>query len=205
MAEFRRNPQIAATLRRALDVGARRAAQSCASLVRINLGRGARGTPSMPGSPPNVQTGLLRNSVGTKAIGPAHHRMIVTAKYARAQEFGHPGIVPKRGKYLPVPVNYIAQVLLKRSGGNLRAALPDGKFIPRKGKDPLLVGRSVQKTQRGYANGKAVIDKGVPVFVLKKRVVLPARPFVRPVLVSRRADFIAAAKAGVASVLKGAG
>jgi hypothetical protein len=159
----------------------------------------------MPGSPPNVQTGLLRNSVGTKAVGPAHHRMIVSARYARIHEFGGT-ITPLRAKALPVPLNFAAQVVLQRSGGNLRAAMPDGVVIPRKGgKPPLLVGRSKVKTQRGYSGKKRVIDNARPAFLLVKRVNMPKRPFVRPVLERRQADFIAAAKAGVASVLKGAG
>lgn len=203
MATYKRNPRIAATLTRALDTGAKRAAMTCASLVRINLGRGARGTPSMPGSPPNVQTGLLRNSVGTRKVATAFHRMIVAAKYARIHEFGGP--INARGKALPVPLNFAAQVVLQRSGGNLRAAMPDGVVITRKGRPPLLVGRSKIRTQRGYKGNRRVIDNARPAFLLVKRVNMPKRPFVRPVLERRQADFVAAARAGVASVLKGVG
>lgn len=203
MATYKRNPQIAATLTRAMDVGARRAAMTCASLVRINLGRGARGTPSLPGSPPNVQTGLLRNSVGTRKVATAFHRMIVAAKYARIHEFGGP--INASGKALPVPLNFAAQVVLQRSGGNLRAAMPDCVVIPRKGKPPLLVGRTKVSTQRGYKGQRRVIDRSRPAFLLMKRVNMPKRPFVGTVLSTRQADFVAAARAGVASVLKGGG
>lgn len=204
MAEFRRNPQINATIRQAANRGASRAAQVCASLVRRNLGRGAYGTPSAPGTPPNVQTGLMRNSINVQKVSDGFYRTISSARYSRIQEFG--GVVkPIRAKALPVPLNFAAKVVLQRSGGNLRAALPDAKVITRKGKPPLLVGRAKISTQKGYKGTKRNIDTSRPIFVLKKSVKMPKRPFFGPVLRNNRAELLTAAQVGVDAVLFGRG
>lgn len=202
VAEFRKNPQINATIRRAADRGAQRAAQTCASLVRRGLGRGAPGTPSQPGTPPNTQTGLLRNSINVRQVGPGFYRTLSAARYSRIQEFGGT-IRPVRAKALPVPLNHAAKVILQRSGGNLRAALPNARVINRPGKPPLLVGREKFASQKGYKGGKRVIDRSRPVFILKKSVRLPARPFFGPVLNRNRTELAAAARVGVEQVLKG--
>ncbi len=202
MAEFRKNPQINATIRKAANRGAQRAAQTCASLIRRGLGRGAYGTPSAPGTPPNTQTGLLRNSINVAKVSDGFYRTISAARYSRIHEFG--GIVrPVRAKAIPVPLNHAARVILQRSGGNLRTAMPNARIIKRRGKDSLLVGADKFASQKGYKGGKKVIDRSRPIFVLKKSVRIPARPFFGPVLNRNRTELVAAARQGVAEVMKG--
>lgn len=45
-------------------------------------------TPSVPGSPPAMITGRLRNSVTVREIGPGHVQVGGTTVYARIQELG---------------------------------------------------------------------------------------------------------------------
>jgi hypothetical protein len=203
VAEFRKNPQINATIRKAANRGAQRAAQTCASLIRRGLGRGAYGTPSAPGTPPNTQTGLLRNSINVAKVSDGFYRTISAARYSRIQEFGHPNVRPVKAKAIPVPLNHAAKVILQRSGGNLRAAMPNARVVNRKGKPPLLVGREKFSSQKGYKGGKKVIDRSRPAFLLVKQVRIPARPFFGPVLNRNRTELAAAARQGVAEVMKG--
>ena len=206
MATYRPNPAFAAKLRRAVDTGAARAAQLAASRVRNNLGRGARGTASAPGSPPNVQTGLLRNSIVVRKAGPAFYRMVSSAAYSRIHEFGgmiHPG--PGK-RALPVPINYAAKVLLQRVGpGGLKSAGVRMRMVKRPGKPPLLVGYDKYRTQKGYKGKRKVFVDERPVFLLAANVFMPKRPFVRPMIEGpeNRAVYIAAAREGVARVLNG--
>lgn len=162
------------------------------------------GTPSAPGSPPNTQTGLLRNSINVRKVGPGFYRTVSAARYSRIQEFGGT-IRPTRARALPVPLNHAAKVILQRSGGNLRAALPNARVINRKGKPPLLVGREKVATQKGYRKGKRAIDRSRPIFILKKSVRMPARPFFGPVLRGNREALVQAAQVAVDAVLFGKG
>lgn len=84
-----------------LDAGVRRATGRAAAVVEgaikgsfgvSGAGGGPIGRvtniPSAPGSPPNVQTGHLRNSIGYNIVGPAKARVGTNVEYGLYLEFG---------------------------------------------------------------------------------------------------------------------
>lgn len=125
------------------------------------------GNSSPAGGPPGVATGTLRRSVqidvGGLTRGDRPHAKIGTnVEYAAIHEFG--GTITARGGGLTVPIHPDA----KRASAQGKGARSFGdlKFIPRPGKDPLLVRDK---------NGTFEV-----MYVLKKSVVMPARPVWRP-------------------------
>ena len=135
-------------------------------LVQTELKRmvNRSGSPSSPGTPPGKDTGTLGRSIQVDAskITSLRVRIGTNLPYGRIQEFG--GVIrPKKVQRLPVPLNREAKLLQRR--GSLRSA--NLTLIPRRGKDSLLV----RKTKGGGIK---------PLFILKKSVTLPARPWVRP-------------------------
>jgi len=124
------------------------------------------GSPSSPGRAPGKDTGTLGRSiqVDRSQAGRLKVRIGTNLIYGRIQEEG--GVIrPKRVKRLPVPLNREAKFMLRR--GQLRSA--NLTYIPRGGRDPLLV----RKLPGGGIK---------PMFVLKKEVRLPARPWAKPSL-----------------------
>lgn len=126
----------------------------------------ARFTPSPPGGPPGTGTGDLRRSMAMTE--PANMRASITtsSKYARVHEYG--GILrPTTKKYLTVPVNVTA--------AKMRANTKDLRTLNltfRKGSNP---GHAfLFRTTKGK-NARSEL-----MFVLKRFVRLPARPFLRP-------------------------
>lgn len=184
-----------------VNAGVSAAAARAASHMRMGMSRGARWSSSPAGSSPNVQRGFLRNSIVSTPAVNFRAAAGSSARYAMLHEFGG-AITAKSTKYLPVPVNVPARRLLERLGGrSLRSE--DMKFIPGK-RNKLLVGRKAVRAIR-YAGGKARINmSGVPVFVLKPSVQLPARPWARPVLVNHAASIANAATAAAkARIVRG--
>jgi len=84
-----------------LDAGMRRATGRAAAALEaeIKTSFGASGAgggpvgrvtniPSAPGSPPSVQTGRLRNSIGYNVVGPARAQVGTNVEYGLYLEFG---------------------------------------------------------------------------------------------------------------------
>jgi hypothetical protein len=162
--EMRR--RIAAAVNAGLTAGA----QTAADGIRRGLGRGARFTPSPPGSPPNRQRGALAAAISHEPGKRLRAAAGVVRGFAYMIHERGGTITPKRSKYLPVPVNAAAKRIAET--GTLRGTRM--KYIPRRG-SPLLVGYTPRKVM---VQGRNI--GGVPVFVLKKSVRIPARPFVVP-------------------------
>lgn len=122
--------------------------------------------PSPPGSPPGTVDGNLRRSIALTE--PANMRAAITtsSKYARVHEYG--GIIrPTTKKYLTVPVNVTAAKMRKNTK-DLRTL----NLTFRKGSNP---GHAfLFRTTKGK-NARSEL-----MFVLKRFVRLPARPFLRP-------------------------
>jgi len=161
-----------------------------------NIGQGGRS--SQPGGPPAVKTGMLRRSFGVNGPGSINEirdggltvRIGTNLPYARIQEYG--GIIrPVNVKALPVPIGVEGQRVMREFGGDLRRA--DLTYIPRKGKDPLLV-RMI---------GKGKNARMQVLFVLKQSVRLPARPYMRPTVKLARSSMQREAQIGARRVMGG--
>ena len=153
-----------------LEKNVRQAVATSAIIMQreIKLTLSKSKSPSTPGTPPGVQTGHLRRSVQIDLSGLGNRnpqaRIGPNTPYARIHELGGT-IAPVNVKYLPVPIGEKGRAARRAAGATLRA-LKDLIFIRRKGKDPLLA----RKTKDGIE----------PLFVLKKAVKMPKRPYVKP-------------------------
>lgn len=147
--------------------------------------QGGSRQPSPAGSPPNVQTGNLRQSIQVDLseleTDPLRPRALVgpdsrLAPYARIQEFG--GEIRAKGGALTVPIGVEGRRAATEAAGRGVRSL-DLVFIKRKGgKNPLLA--------RKRADGTII-----PLFVLAKSVTLPPRPYIGPALVNARRRVLA--------------
>lgn len=202
------NPDGQARFYKAIHTAANAGLTRAATELKVWAQRGmgnrshGRGISSPPGTPPHVQRGDLLGSVSStistvlKASAGSNHPS------AMMHEKGGT-IRATRSKYLPVPLNLAAQRLLERSGattqfingpsggtgwltsGGLRNSGVQLDFIPRPGKPPLLVGRQGPRRAVGIMRGGGFMD-GTPVFILKKSIRLPARPWLMPALDKNR-------------------
>jgi len=142
-----------------------RALAKMAASVEGEVKRGMKGpSPSMPGSPPAVMDGVLRNSVthevdessGTARVG-------TNEKYAKIHELG--GTIKAKGGYMTFPVRVGSQI---KSGKRSRAKART---------------TSGQKVSGGKAGG-------VYRWVKVKEVRMPPRPFLRPALDKKQPSFL---------------
>ncbi len=142
-------------------------------LNKANSSLTSGGTPSTPGQPPAKRTGALARSIQAidVTIDPKKptYRVGTNLPYARIQEFGG-RIVPKKSRYLTVPIGVEGMRAAKRAKGNIRSLnlkpirTPKGLFLVEwKG-----------STKKGGASKIKVL------FKLVKSVFLPARPYFRP-------------------------
>jgi len=117
---------VLASLEEAIDA----VAEAIQTDAKNNMGKGARHTPSAPGTPPNVQTGRLRNSVGRSKNRPVT-RLVGTnigskggtrIGYGRLHEFGGTvNRVSKTGK--PYTATYPARPWLRPALARQRARM----------------------------------------------------------------------------------
>lgn len=158
----------------AVNDGLAAAANVGADTAKRSFGSNHGGAPSSPGSPPNSQTGRLRNSVmyaHPDALGTPMHAAYGTAvEYGRHLEHGAT-VTAKRTKYLPVPVNAAARKMATQAGnqGVSLRTLNLTLVVDKAKRQALLVEKT--RTGRDKKNGA--------VFVLKKSVRIAARPWLR--------------------------
>jgi hypothetical protein len=175
-----------AAFRRSMAVGITRAAVAVASEMKRGLGRGARFTPSAPGTPPNRQRSGLANSIGSTKATEAGSRFTASAgtalRYGGLHERGGT-IRAKGGKFLPVPINVAAKRLRETHQGSLRS-LPM-KVIRTKGGKLYLMGDDRVR----YTNKQAGLRvNNKPIFALRKSVRMPRRPWAAPALAKATKD-----------------
>lgn len=154
--------------------------------VREHFSRNGKFQPSLPGQPPAIKRNQLRNSIQVDVAGVMSGRLRARVgsnlKYARIHERG--GIIrPKSGKMLPVPINDAAKRLAQSKGTQ---SLRDMPFVTRR----LPSGRVYLVGLFGKAFGSYYTDASgkrrevrrtdQPVFVLKRSVKMPARPYLAP-------------------------
>lgn len=142
------------------------------NLASSNIGSG--GHPSTPGNPPAKRTGALARSI--QAVNITKNPLMPTYRvgtnnvYARIQEYGG-RIRAKKGKFLPIPVGVEGQRAAKAANGDIRKL--NLRLVRTKGGKLLLV-----KDEAGTKKGKGA--RSQILFVLKKEVYLPPRPYIRP-------------------------
>lgn len=134
------------------------------------------GRSSPAGKPPAVNTGHLRRSIALGEVvfdgKTARVKVGTNVKYARIHEFG--GVVVAKGKGLTIPVHPDAKRASAR-GQSAREAFPDAFIV--KGRKQLLLVR-----HKGKATGKGKGWAMEVLYVIKKTVRMPPRPFMRPAL-----------------------
>lgn len=164
--EWKGVPHFRQMVIEAANAGLAGGASVLAQAMKRGFTKTPRGVASQPGQPPSIQRGMLRNSIVST---PGRNLRASAGSNLRETPYGlflERGAVvkAKRSKYLTVPANTEARRLLEK--GSVRSA--NLKYIPRKGRAPLLVSKDK--------------GKGGPVIVLKKQVRIHPRPWAVPAL-----------------------
>lgn len=151
---------------------------------RLNLGNSsisAGGIGSPAGSPPFNKSGTLMRSIThvDKTINPLQptYRVGTNLVYAGIQEYGG-RIQAKKGKFLAIPVGVDGQRAARDAKGDIRSL--NLRLVKTKNGKLLLVKNLApgMKAVKGGAASKYGETKIL--FVLKKSVYLPPRPYMRP-------------------------
>jgi phage gpG-like protein len=171
--------------KRAATVGVQRMAERVVRHVQESFPAVGKYGTSPVGTPPAKHLGALRDSITYEMRGPIRARVGSSIKYGPVHEFGQT-IRPKVKQYLRVAVNNAARELnLQNATLGLRQIGPFRLFKSRKG-NLMAVGVDKVKT-RQYVTGpdgkrRYKTTPDIPVFVLKKFVRMPKRPFMAPAL-----------------------
>lgn len=183
-------------VKKACDSGVMGMGEVVKTHVQKSFVTAGRFDPSPAGGPPGKKRGQLRNSIQTALQKPMIARVGSNLRYGDAHEFGSPSkevpiIRAKNVKYLPVPVNDAAKRLHESKGTRSLRTMGTFRLIkPLFGKQVLLVGDAGVRTQfyGKDASGKSITVRrnDQPVFVLKKSIRIPKRPFMAPALAKAR-------------------
>lgn len=160
-------PELAAKLDKAVAAGLRGAAEEMTNRTRMSLNRLTIGSPSPVGSPPNRQTSnLYRGITWAQDANGTRVGVLKNVKYAAIQGFG--GKITAKGRgLLPIPIHPLAKQRARMGRGPRSFPF---LVLVRNRKGKLMLIRNV-----GGRNARAEIY-----YILKKTVVLPARPFFYP-------------------------
>lgn len=132
------------------------------------------GPASRPGTPPAVQTGVLKRATQkTPSVRGVVYVHTSGIPYAGKLEYGGT-IKPKNKQYLAVPLGREARRIRTEAKDTLENS-PRNLFVIRSKKGNLLLMERHGKRQ-----------KVTPRFVLKRSVYIKARPFMRPALANQR-------------------
>lgn len=147
------------------------------------------------GTPPAKHRRQLANSIQVAMHAPLVARVGSNLAYAPVHEFGVPSkevpaIRPKNVKYLPVPVNEAAQRLMQRKGMQSLKSMGSFRFFMSKKNNLMMIGSDKERFEFNAKDsaGKTVRVRrnDLPVFVLKKSITMPKRPFMAPALEKSR-------------------
>ncbi len=179
----------------AVNAGLTNAALAGAKFMKEGMSTTGRYTSSSPGSPPNVRRNGLRGSIhhtkSTAFVASAGSNL----PYALIQEKG--GVIrPKRGKFIPVPLNIPAMRQMEKFGGATATEFFAGAggstgYISTFNGGIRRLDLHVEKSKNGtlFLVGKRPVrvrwvigdmrltDKSIPRWILKRQVRLPARPW----------------------------
>lgn len=189
--DLRKLDAMMARSRRAANAGLTAMAASAEGFVRNGMGRGARHTSSAPGSPPNIQRGALVRGITHEPSVNLRSRVGVSRNVKHAAIHAYGGVVTAKGKYLTKPVNIQAKRAIERSGSvrNIR-----GLTLLRSKRGNLVLVPELGKSGRRVSG---------PVFVLKKSVTIPPRPYLRPAVYKNIAAIRAAGNRAYLGALRG--
>lgn len=192
-------PGFPAMVRAAANAGLTGAAMALADGMTRTFGSNHGGVTSLPGMPPNSQTGNLRGSIGYRPVEDGESRAGTDVKYGAYLEKGAI-IRPKNGKAIVIPLSRAAAKLLRDHGGRARSVVNALKFDRAKPlrfiktKNGLLIARAY-----GITKGRAAGTKSEPMFLVTKRAVIKPRPWLRPAYIQSlpqmKINFVRAAKA----------
>lgn len=171
----------------ACNDGALGAGDAVAVLAIKKIQKIGRLTSSAPGTPPASRRGKLRESIQAQQSSKPMTAIIGAGQpYGGVLETGNWGrpITPKKGKYLPVPVNDAAKRWREANGTQSLKTL-DTKLIFR-GRKMFLLGMAGVRTELNVTDTKGVrrkkVRKDQPLFVLKRSITIKPRPFLVPAL-----------------------
>lgn len=162
------------------------------------------GTSSSPGSPPGRNTGTLANSIQLKDAthDPRVPHFVVgtNVPYARIQEYGG-RIYPKHSQNLIIPIGAQGRKALRDCGGDVSKL--NLRFIMTRRHTKILGMDLAKGTKLPWKGGgkKVKAKTFVPLFVLKRFVILPPRPYFRPAYAKMKAAMESAIVAEMRKVM----
>lgn len=183
--KFNRN-QLIARIKSKVTAAVKKSAIELETTIKNRLNLGASsissgGVGSPAGSSPFNKTGTLMRSIThidktTNPLQPTY-RVGTNLIYAHIQEYGG-RITAKKGKFLAIPVGVDGQRAARDCKGDIRSL--NLTFLKAKSGKMMLVkwlakGMKAAKGSKAATGGQYVI-----LFVLKKSVILPPRPYMRP-------------------------
>jgi phage gpG-like protein len=187
-------PRLQQLLGEAANHGVDRAATQCVRFIKQSFTKTSWFQPSPVGGPPGTVTGNLRRSI--TATPAKNGRAIVgtNARYARSHEHEHAqGVVlkPTTKKYLTIPVS-VAAAKMRANTKDLRTQNLTFRKGPNRGVAFLF------RTTKGK-NARSEL-----MFVLKRSVRMPPRPFLRPAARNRdnQMAMVKAFGAGFRSIIR---
>jgi phage gpG-like protein len=183
-------PRLQQLLGEAANHGVDRAATQCVRFIKQSFTKTSWFQPSPVGRPPGTVTGNLRRSI--TATPAKNGRAIVgtNALYARIHEQG--GVLkPTTKKYLTIPVS-VAAAKMRSNTGDLRTQNLTFRKGPNRGVAFLF------RTTKGK-NARSEL-----MFVLKRSVRMPPRPFMRPAATNKNNQMamVKAFGAGFRSIIR---
>lgn len=164
-------PRLQQLLGDAANHGVDRAATQCVRFIKNSFVKTTRFAHSPAGGPPGTGTRKLQQSITATPAKNGRSIVGTNVPYARIQELGGT-LKPRTKKYLTVPVNDRA-AQMRANTKDLRTQ----NLTFRKGHHPGIA--FLWRTTKGK-NARSEL-----MFVLKRFVRIPARPFMRPAATSK--------------------
>lgn len=164
-------PRLQQLLGDAANHGVDRAATQCVRFIKNSFVKTTRFAHSPAGGPPGTGTRKLQQSITATPAKNGRSIVGTNVPYARIQELGGT-LKPRTKKYLTVPVNDRA-AQMRANTKDLRTQ----NLTFRKGRHPGIA--FLWRTTKGK-NARSEL-----MFVLKRFVRIPARPFMRPAATSK--------------------
>lgn len=164
----------AAGLQQRIKQAQQKPLEKCAALVLqtakglLGHGGGSDHTPSLPDSPPNLQTGALRSSIQYAKVDQNTYYIGPVIKYGGYLEHGA-HIRPVSKQWLTIPVHPMSY--------GKAAADFDLYFVPSKNEKVAFLFLK----EAGKHRGKSVAG-GTMMFLLVKNATISPRPFMRPAM-----------------------
>lgn len=152
----------------ASNTGLGRSCDVLVAFIKKSIVKTSWFNPAPAGGPPGTVTGNLRQSIQSTNPERGVARVFTNYTHARVHEFGPMIIRPKNKKYLTIPMN-VRAAQMRANTKDLRTQ----NLIFVRGRHP-------GKAYLYETRGKGKNARSELMFVLKKFVKMPARPFMLP-------------------------